>query len=106
MLFKPVASVDMLWIGEMLGVSVEGKSVLLLNADGQVRAYENRCPHLGLELSDGELSGSRPVCRGRQWEYNASTGSGINPATVQLRSIPVLVEDGEILIDLDSLERA
>ena len=34
---------DDLWIGEMLGVEVEGVKVLLLNVEDEVRAYLDRC---------------------------------------------------------------
>ena len=50
-----------LWIGELVGVVVAGHKVLVLNADGEVRAYEDRCPHLSSQLSDAiNISASLP----------------------------------------------
>ncbi len=97
--FQPALTVDDLWPGEKVGVTMCGRRLLMVNVDGEVRAYDDRCPHLGLPLSDGTLDGSRLVCRGHLWEYDVKTGAGINPASVRLRSVPVRVEDATILVD-------
>ncbi len=102
--FERVAKLGDLWPGEKVGLSVRGKRVLLANIDGEVVAYENRCPHLGLPLSEGSLDGSRLICRGHLWEYDLADGIGINPASVRLVSLPVLVERDIILVDVDGLE--
>jgi len=38
------------------------RSVLLLHAEGAVRATEAICPHIGGLLADGTLAGSRLTC--------------------------------------------
>lgn len=38
-------NLDDLWEGDMTAVAVDGEAVLLVNIDGTVRAYSNRCPH-------------------------------------------------------------
>jgi len=44
-----------LWDGEMQGHLVAGCKVLLVKLDGQVTAFEDRCAHLGVALSEGSL---------------------------------------------------
>jgi toluene monooxygenase system ferredoxin subunit len=102
--FERVAHLDELWPGEKVGLTVHGKRVLVANIDGQVVAYENRCPHLGLPLSEGSLDGSRLICGGHQWEYDLGAGLGINPASARLIPVPVLVERDVILVDVDGLK--
>ena len=96
-----MATLTELWDGEQVGLTVRGQKVLLINLDGAVYAYEDRCPHLGIALSEGNLDGSRLTCRGHRWEYDVHTGRGINPATVRLRPLPVLLEDDDVLVDVD-----
>jgi nitrite reductase/ring-hydroxylating ferredoxin subunit len=67
---------------------------------GLIRAYEDHCPHLGLPLSAGRLDGERLICTGHHWEYDARTGRGINPATVELTELPVIVEKDAVLVDI------
>jgi toluene monooxygenase system ferredoxin subunit len=100
--FKPALREEDLWIGEMAGVKVDGRPVLLVNVAGTVCAYEDRCRHLALPLSQGKLTGNRLVCAGHEWTYDASTGCGINPDGVALRRYEVRIVAGEILVDIDA----
>ncbi len=103
MTFKRALRQDDLWINEMVGVMVDGRPVLFVNIEGKVCAYEDRCRHLAHPLSRGTLSGNRLICAAHQWEYDACTGRGINPAGVTLRSYDVRIVGGEILVDLDAV---
>lgn len=91
-----------LWIGEMVGLELGGRRVLIVNVDGTICAYEDRCLHKSLPLSQGRLVGNRLVCRAHEWEFDACTGQGINPSGVVLRRYGVRVEAGEILVDIDA----
>jgi toluene monooxygenase system ferredoxin subunit len=91
-----------LWIGEMVGVELGGWRVLIVNVDGDIRAYEDRCLHKSLPLSQGTLVGNRLVCRAHQWEYDACTGQGINPCGVALRRYDVQLEAGSIVVNIDA----
>jgi toluene monooxygenase system ferredoxin subunit len=55
--FTPVMELDELWEGDMTGVQVGTTSVLVVNVDGEIRAYENRCPHQAWPLEEGDLDG-------------------------------------------------
>lgn len=99
--FKPTLRQDDLWIGEMIGLEVDGRRVLLVNVDGAICAYEDRCQHRSLPLSLGKLAGNRLVCGAHAWEYDACTGQGLNPTGVSLRRYPVQIAAGEILVDVD-----
>ena len=103
MTFKPVLRQDDLWIGEMTSVKVEGRPVLLVNVEGTVCAYEDRCRHLAHPLSRGTLAGRRLVCAAHAWEYDAHTGCGLNPDGVALRRYAVRIAAGEIEVDLDGV---
>lgn len=106
MSFVKVARADDVWAGEMAGFRVGGRRVLLVNACGAIRAYDDRCAHQGVPLSTGRLEGRRLVCSAHEWTYDACTGRGINPCRARLRALPVRIEGGDVLVDLDAPEDA
>ncbi|MCP3709300.1 Rieske 2Fe-2S domain-containing protein [Paraburkholderia sp. CNPSo 3274] len=87
-----------LWIGEMVAVESVFGPLLMINIDGAVRAYENRCPHMGARLSDGEFANGVIVCPNHRWEFCAHSGRGINPAGKQLNPHRVRIVGGRILV--------
>jgi toluene monooxygenase system ferredoxin subunit len=102
MVFEPVAALDDVWSGEMVGTEVGGRKVLLARIGDTVYAYEDRCPHVGVPLSLGRLEGARLTCSAHYWEYDVQTGQGVNPAVTCLVRFPVRVEDGRILVDVEA----
>jgi toluene monooxygenase system ferredoxin subunit len=99
--WRETINIDDLWEGDMTAVLVDGEAVLLVNVDGQVRAYSNRCPHQASALDEGDLDGDTLTCAKHLWEFNASTGCGINPDNVQLTSFGCRVgDDGTIYVDI------
>jgi toluene monooxygenase system ferredoxin subunit len=104
MAFRKLATVDDLWSGEMLALESEGQPVLLVNVDGAICAYADTCPHLRTRLSQGSLQGNVLSCSTHGWEFDASSGRGINPKAACLESFPVKVDNGEILVDVRRLD--
>src|ERR1700722_7262951 len=100
MAFRKVATLDDLWCGEMMALEFEGQQVLLTNVDGDIRAYADCCPHLRTRLSQGSLRQNVLVCATHGWEFDASSGQGINPKTACLESFAVKVENGDIMLDI------
>ena len=77
-MWHTVMAEDNLWEGELTGIEVAGKKLVLLNVDGEIRAFEDRCP----QLSEGDIDGRTLTCAVHLWEFDAVTGEGANPATV------------------------
>jgi len=102
MMCRTMLRTDDLWAGEMVGLDVQASPVLLINVQGTVCAFEDRCQHKSLPLSQGRLVGDRLFCRAHEWEYDAATGQGVNPSGVALRRYEVHVVDGEILVNIDA----
>jgi toluene monooxygenase system ferredoxin subunit len=98
--FCKVTTLDALWSGEKVGVVVAGRPVLLVNLDGEVHAYEDRCAHQCVLLSGGRLEGDTLVCPAHGWEYDVRTGKGLNPEGVSLRRLPVFLEADDVLVDV------
>jgi toluene monooxygenase system ferredoxin subunit len=91
-------TLDDLWEGEMLAVSLDVVDILLCNLDGEVVAYADRCPHLANPLSQGTLHEGVLTCAAHQWVFDARTGHGVNPASACLRRYPVRLDGDRIFV--------
>ncbi len=92
---------DDLWEGDMAPVDVQGTKVLLVNVDGEVRAYQNRCPHQAWALDEGDFDGATLTCVRHMWQFDAASGQGVNPDDCSLNGYPCEVgEDGMIRVDV------
>ena len=98
--FEPIIADAELWDGDMTARRVDGHDLLLVRHNGVVYAYENRCAHLGVALSEGRLDGYVLTCRAHHWQYDVRSGSGVNPATACLRRFAVKIEDGKVFVDV------
>jgi toluene monooxygenase system ferredoxin subunit len=90
-----------LWVGEGRAVRQGKHKLFVLRLPDRVLCYEDRCPHLGFPLSEGRLEGTALVCAAHGWEFDVESGLGKNPQTCRLRSHPVRVVDGQILVEVE-----
>jgi 3-phenylpropionate/trans-cinnamate dioxygenase ferredoxin component len=60
--YVSIAQADELRDGEMKKVEVDGRELLLARVDGSYYAIDDRCPHMGGDLSKGSLQGSIVTC--------------------------------------------
>jgi toluene monooxygenase system ferredoxin subunit len=100
MAFAKAGLLEALSAGGMMACVVAGRKVLLVRDADAVHAYEDRCAHLGVPLSQGRLEGGVLTCGAHEWEYDGSTGCGVNPASARLRRFEVKVEGGEVWVDV------
>jgi toluene monooxygenase system ferredoxin subunit len=95
------ASTDELWEGDVLDVEVADEQVLLVHLEGgTIKAYQGMCPHQEVLLADGKWDPDtgRLVCPGHNWEFDLSTGTGVNPAGCRLYEYGVQVVSDEIRV--------
>lgn len=96
-----IAPLAELWIGDLVAARVAGTRVLVVRLGDEVHAYEDRCAHLGVALSEGTLDGTVLTCSAHHWQYDVATGRGINPATACLVRFPVTIEHGVVYVELE-----
>jgi nitrite reductase/ring-hydroxylating ferredoxin subunit len=83
-------------------VRVGGIDVGLFRVDGEIVAIENRCPHAGDPLSEGELVGRVVTCAAHGWQFDVCTGH--RPEDADGFPIPrfaVRIVDGFVEVDLE-----
>lgn len=68
--------------------------------DDQAFALDDRCPHRGGPLSQGIVHGTGVTCPLHNWVISLETGDAQGPDQGQVRSWPLRVEGGRVLIDL------
>ena len=96
-----VASLDDLWVGEMINVQVGDEHILLVRlTSDDIRAYQGQCPHQKFLLADGELDGHTLTCAAHMWQFNLSTGKGVNPEGCHLNRHPSKVQDSIIFVGM------
>jgi toluene monooxygenase system ferredoxin subunit len=98
--WRYAGSLDDIWAGEMRAVSLGTSDVLLINLDGTLFAYEDRCPHLANLLSEGALSDAVLTCAAHEWQFDVRTGRGVNPASACLHPYPVRLDGLGIFVDV------
>jgi toluene monooxygenase system ferredoxin subunit len=99
--WRYAGTLDDLWAGEMHAVNLGAAGVLLCNLDGMPVAYQDRCPHLASRLSEGALSEDGVLtCAAHEWEFDARTGRGINPASACLHRYPVRLDGMRIFVNM------
>jgi 3-phenylpropionate/trans-cinnamate dioxygenase ferredoxin subunit len=75
--FLPIAKTGELKDGAMKQVTISGKQVLLARIGDNYYAAENRCPHLGGKLDQGNLNGKIITCPLHGSQFDITTGEVI-----------------------------
>lgn len=88
--------------GEGVGVDVDGLPVAVYRVDGQLYAVDNRCPHKGGPLYEGEVDTATcsVQCPWHGWEWDLETGRFVVDERKRLRTFEIVEEDGDVVIDV------
>lgn len=95
-----VTTLDDVWEGEMVPFDVQGIGVLIVNSEGHLSAFEDRCPHVANPLSTGVFDGTTIMCAAHQWTFTAKDGAGINPAISCIRRFDLKIEGDAVLVNV------
>lgn len=101
--------------GSMMQVKSGGADILLANVEGNIYAVDNKCPHMGGNLSKGRLEGPIVTCplHGSQFDVTSGKavrwlkGSGISSMLGKamrhhdsIKQYKVTVKDNKITVEL------
>jgi 3-phenylpropionate/trans-cinnamate dioxygenase ferredoxin subunit len=113
--FVPVANTSELKNGAMKQVIVQGREILIAQVGGKYYATDNRCLHMGGNLSQGKLEGTVVTCprHGSQFDLQDGRvvrwlkGSGIVSSITkalkgnkQLGTYKVKTEGNSIMVEI------
>jgi nitrite reductase/ring-hydroxylating ferredoxin subunit len=81
-------------------VKVGRKQIALFKTDSGVYACNNRCPHEGYPLVEGNITGGCVLtCNWHNWKFDLESGETLIGGD-RLRRYPVTVEDGQVWLDV------
>jgi naphthalene 1,2-dioxygenase system ferredoxin subunit len=87
---------------DVIGVEVAGRDIALYKVQGSIFATDNLCTHGHARLCDGFLEGHEIECPLHQGRFDVRDGRPTcEPVTEALRSYPVRIEGGRVLLQLE-----
>ena len=78
-----------------------GKIAVFRTQEDQVFALENRCPHKQGPLSEGIVHGAAVTCPLHNWVFDLATGKATGADEGQVRTYPIQVVDGRVMMATD-----
>ncbi|MFW5911375.1 MAG: Rieske (2Fe-2S) protein [Halolamina sp.] len=79
--------------------SAGGTPVAVFYHEGEYRAVNNRCPHMGFPLSEGSVDEGVLTCEWHHARFELSCGDTFDPWADDVESYPVEVVDGTVYVD-------
>lgn len=83
----------------LVRVDQEGANLVVIRSEGQVFAYQDRCPHAFWPLSRGSLAGNVLECPGHGWEFDVQTGRCLNAPAYCLTPVAVTVKGDAVSLE-------
>lgn len=95
----PVADADELREEGRTVARADGRALALFYHEGEFRAVDNRCPHMGFPLSDGTVDDGILTCHWHHARFELSCGDTFDQWADDVQSFPVEVRDDEVYVD-------
>ena len=86
--------------GEGRVIDAGGVTLAIFNVDGRYFALDNRCPHRGGPLGEGDVDGTTVTCPWHSWRWDVTTGANVNNPGLKVGCFAVVVEDGALFVQL------
>ena len=81
-----------------LVVTVSDRPVLVVEHEGQVRAVDNRCPHMGFPLHRGTLHDGILTCHWHHARFELSGGCALDLFADDVPTYDVTINDGNVAV--------
>lgn len=88
-------------LGSRVVETEDGPIAVFRNAEDEVFALLNRCPHKGGPLSEGIVYGRTVACPLHNWCLDLANGQARAPDEGCTPSFPVRLEDGRVFVSLE-----
>lgn len=105
MAWREVMKVEEVPEGDVVSVRIDGEPIALYKLEGQLYATHDICTHAHAHLGDGFVEGDCVECPLHEGVFHIPTGRPISgPVSVPIKTYPVRVENGMVLVDYESGE--
>ena len=75
------------------------RALALFYHEGEFRAVDNRCPHMGFPLAEGTVDEGILTCHWHHARFELSCGDTFDPWADDVQTFPVEVRDGDVYVD-------
>jgi nitrite reductase (NADH) small subunit len=89
-------------LGARVVKSAHGNIAVFRNADDEVFALLDKCPHKGGPLSQGIVHGRKVTCPLHSWNIGLDDGNAVAPDHGCARRFAVKLDSGIVFIDLEN----
>lgn len=80
---------------------VENHEILVINIEGELYAFENRCPHMGYPLYFGRLEGKVLTCGFHYAKFDLATGKSLGSVTDKsLKKFKIRIQNTIVEVEL------
>ena len=93
-------------LGARVVSSVHGNIAVFRNAENEVFALLDKCPHKGGPLSQGIVFGRHVACPLHNWSIGLADGQAVAPDVGCAPRFETKVEDGVVLLNMPPLTAA
>ena len=109
MKYITVAQTNEVKDGEKKKLDVDNKVLLLTNVKGKYYVIDNKCPHMGGSLYDGDLDGYHITCPRHGSVFDVRTGKVVTGGKIifikfkvhETQAYPVEIQGTNILVGLE-----
>ncbi|MGB7859219.1 MAG: Rieske 2Fe-2S domain-containing protein [Acidimicrobiia bacterium] len=96
----PAIGADQLAVGARKLIRHYDKRIALFRTERAIYAVDNRCPHQGYALLQGDLKGDQLTCAWHNWKFELDEGGVCSFGGEAVRSYPIEVRGGQIFVDV------
>jgi nitrite reductase (NADH) small subunit len=104
--FIEVGSAADISVGRMSSYRVDGRVVVVYHTLSGFYASDDRCPHRGGPLVEGDLLGEEIVCPWHLWGFDVRTGVCTGNPEVALTTHEVRIDGDRLLIRINPAAEA
>ncbi len=79
-------------------LNLDGHAIALFHHEGEVRAVDNRCPHMGFPLTRGSVEDGILTCHWHHARFELSCGDTFDPWADDVPNYPVEVRDDTVYV--------
>ncbi len=108
---KKISAVSGNWVEVGSHVALQEKGVLtghgvvVFLQEGNLRAVDNRCPHMGFPLSKGTVHNGILTCHWHSWQFDLASGGCLLPTEADVAVYPTRVKNGKVFVNLVPLKK-
>ncbi|SEP63980.1 Rieske (2Fe-2S) protein [Natrinema salaciae] len=97
--FRPAVPLDDLEATGRELVTIDGAAIVLFHHEDEVRAVDNRCPHMGFPLAEGSVEDGILTCHWHHARFELSCGDTFDPWADDVRTYPTAIRDGTVYVN-------